>query len=70
MREAEPGPCEDMEIRGVYSHSPSNGSSGRIRLRGVNALDVGDAVRLEDVQAVKIPYYDANPANLQNFILD
>ena len=30
--EAEPRPREDMEIRGVYSHSLGNGSSGDIRL--------------------------------------
>ena len=27
-------------------------------------------MRLEDLQGVKIPYYDANPANLDDFILD
>ena len=68
--EAEPRPHEDMEIRGVYSHSPGNGISGGIRLGGVIALDVGDVVRLEDLRGVKIPYYDANPANLDDFILD
>ena len=50
--EAEPRPREDMEIRGVYSHSPGNGSSGAIRLEGVIASDVGDAVGLEDLQGV------------------
>ena len=45
--EAEPRPREDMEIRGVYSHFPGTGSSGGIRLVGVIALDVGDAVMLE-----------------------
>ena len=68
--ETVPRPREDMEIRGVYSHSPGNGSSGGIRLWGVIASDVGDAVRLEDLRGVKIPYYDANPANLDDFILD
>ena len=68
--EAEPRPREDMEIRGVYSHSPGNGSSGGICLGSVIASDVGDAVRLEDLRGVKIPYYDANPANHDNFILD
>ena len=70
MGEAEPRQREDMEIRGVYSHSAGNGSSGGIRLGGVIASDVGDAVRLEDFRGVKIPYYDANPANLDDFILD
>ena len=50
LREAEPRPCEDMEIRGVYSHSPGNGSLGGIRLGGVIASDVGDAVRLKDLR--------------------
>ena len=68
--EAEPRPGEDMEIWGVYSHSPRNGSSGGIRLGGVIASDVGDAVRLEDLRGVKNPYYDANPANLDDFILN
>ena len=70
MGEAEPQPREDMEIKGVYSHSPGNGSSRGIRLGGVIATGVGDAVRLEDLRGVKIPYYDANPANLDHFILD
>ena len=68
--EAAPRPREDMETRGVYSHSPGNGSSGGIHLGGVIASDVGDAVRLEDLWGVKIPYYDANAANLEDFILD
>ena len=68
--EAEPRPREDMEIRGVYSHSPGNGSSGEMRLGGVIASDVGDAVRIEDLRGVKIPYYDAHPASRDDFILD
>ena len=59
-----------MEIRGVYSHSPGNGSGGSIRLGGVIASDVGDAVPIEDLRAVKIPHYDTNPTNLDHFILD
>ena len=70
MGGAEPRPHEDMKIRGVYSQSPGNGSSGGIRLGGAIASDVGDAVRPEDLRGVKIPYYDANPANLDDFILD
>ena len=65
--EAEPQPRAD--IRGVNLHSRGNGSSGRIHLEDVVASDVGDAVRLEDHRVVKSPYYDANPANLNNFIL-
>ena len=68
--EAEPWPREDMEIRGVYSHSPGNASSGGIRLGSVIALHVGDALRLEDLRSVEIPYYDATPANLNDFMLD
>ena len=68
--EAASRPREDMEIRSVYFHSPGNGSLGGIRLGGVIASDVGDAVRLEDLRGVKIPYYDANPVNLDDFILD
>ena len=52
---AEPRPREDMEIRGVYSHSPGNGSSGGICLGGVIASDFRDAVRLEDLRGVKFP---------------
>ena len=70
MREAVPQPREDMEIRCVYSHSPGNGSSGGICVGGVIASDVGDAVRLQDLRGVKIPYHDANPANVDDFILD
>ena len=33
-------------------------------------MDVGDAVRIEDLRGVKIPHYDVNPANLDDFILD
>ena len=58
-----------MEIRGVYSHSPGNGSGRSIWLGGVIASDVGNAVRIEDLRCVKIPHYDANPANLDDFIL-
>ena len=68
--ETKSGPREDMEIQGVYSHSPGNGSVGSIRLWGVIASAVGDAVRIEDLLGVKIPYYDADPANLDDFILD
>ena len=70
MEETKSGPREDMEIQGVYSHSPGNGTGGSIRFGGVMASDVGDAVRIEDLQVVKIPHYDAYPANLNDFILD
>ena len=67
--EVEPGPREDMQIRGVYSHSPGNSSLGGIRLGNVVASDVGDAVRKEDLQGVKIPYYDSNSSNLDDITL-
>ena len=70
MREAVSRPPEDMEIRNVYSHSPGSEGSGGICLRGVIASDVGDAVSLKDLQRVKTPYHAANPANLDDFILD
>ena len=70
MEETKSEPREDMEIRGVYSHSPGKGIGGSIRLGGVIASDVGDAVRIEDLRVVKICHYDANPANLDYFILD
>ena len=69
MEETKCGPREDMQIREVYSHSPGNGCSGSIRLGGVIASDVGDAVHIEDLRSVKIPHYDANPANFEYFIL-
>ena len=53
MGEAKSGPREDMEMRGVRSHSPGNGSGGSTRLGGVIALDVGDVVRIEGVRDVK-----------------
>ena len=70
MEEAKSAPQEDMEIRRVYSQCPSNGSGGSIRLGGVIASDVGDSVRMEDHRGLKIPHYDANSANLDDFILD
>ena len=70
MGEGKSGPREDMEIPGVYSHSPGNGSGGSIRLGVVIASDGGNAVRIEHLWGVKIPHYDANPANLDDFILD
>ena len=70
QEEAEPRLREDIEIRGVYSHSPGNGSSGGIRLGGFITSDVGEAVKLEELWGVKIPYYGANPANFDNFSFD
>ena len=58
---------EERDVRGVYSHPPATGG---IRLGGVVAGDVGDAIRIDDLRGIKIPYYDSNPSNLDDFILD
>ena len=58
---------EERDVRGVYSHPPATGG---IRLGGVVAADVGDAIRIDDLRGIKIPYYDGNPSNLDDFILD
>ena len=62
-----PHSMEERDVRGVYSHPPA---TGRIRLGGVVAGDVGDAIRIDDLRGTKIPYYEGNPSNLDNFILD
>ena len=58
---------EERDVRGVYSHPPATGG---IRLGAVVAADVGDAIRIDDIRGIKIPYYDGNPSNLNDFILD
>ena len=62
-----PHAMEERNVRGVYSHPPATGG---IRLGGVVAADVGDAIRIDDLRGIKIPYYDGNPSNLDDFILD
>ena len=62
-----PHSMEEKDVRGVYSHPPATGG---IRLGGVVAGDVGDAIRIDDLRGIKIPYYDGNPSNLDDFILD
>ena len=62
-----PHSMEERDVRGVYSQPPATGG---IRLGGVVAGDVGDAIRIDDVTGIKIPYYDGNPSNLDDFILD
>ena len=62
-----PHSIEERNVRGVYSHPPA--TSG-IRLGGLVAADVGDAIRIDDLRGIKIPYYDGNPSNLDDFILD
>ena len=62
-----PHSMEDRDVRGVYSHPPATGG---IRLGGVVAADVRDAIRIDDLRGIKIPYYDGNPSILDDFILD
>ena len=62
-----PHSMEERDVRAVYSHPPATGC---IRLGGVVAGDVGDAIRIDDLRGIKIPYYDGNPSNLDDFILD
>ena len=62
-----PHSMEERDVRGVYSHPPATGG---IHLGGVVAGDVGDAIRIDDLRGIKIPYYDGNPSNLDDFILD
>ena len=62
-----PHSMEERDVQGVYSHPPATGG---IRLGGVVAGDVGDAIRIDDLRGIKIPYYDGNPSNLDDFILD
>ena len=62
-----PHSMEERDVRGVYSHPPATGG---IRLGGVVAADVGDAIRIDDPRRIKIPYYDGNPSNLDDIILD
>ena len=64
---AGPHSMEERDVRGVYSHPPATGG---IRLGGVVAADVGDAIRNDDIRGIKIPYYDGNRSNLDDFILD
>ena len=62
-----PHSMEERDVRGVYSHPLATGG---IRLGGVVAGDVGNAIRIDDLRGIKIPYYDGNPSNLDDFILD
>ena len=62
-----PHSMEERDVRGVCSHHPATGG---IRLGAVVAADVGDAIRIDDLRGIQIPYYDGNPSNLDDFILD
>ena len=62
--------CEHVSfLMGKY---PKMGMDAIVRphLGGVVAGDVGDAIRIDDLRGIKIPYYDGNPSNLDDFILD
>ena len=52
-----PHSMEERDVRGVYSHPPATGG---IRLGGVVAGDVGDAIRIDDLRGIKIPYYESS----------
>ena len=62
-----PHSMEERDVRGVYSHPPATGG---ICLGGVVAANVGEAIRIDDLRGIKIPYYDGNPSNPDDFILD
>ena len=57
----------ERDVRGVYLHPLATGG---IRLGGVVAADVGDAIRIGDPRGIETPYSDGNPSNLVDFILD
>ena len=62
-----PQSMEERDVRGMYSHPPATGG---IRPGGVVAADVRDRIRIDDLRGINIPYYDGNPSNLDDFILD
>ena len=62
-----PHSMEERDVRGVYSHPPATRG---ISLGELVAADIGDAIRIDDLRGIKIPYYDGNPSNLDDFILD
>ena len=62
-----PHSMEERDVRGVYSQPPAKDGIG---LGGVVAAEVGDAIRIDDLRGIKIPYYNGNPSNLDDFILD
>ena len=64
--------AEPVDIRGIYSnaHGSGYGAVSGIRLGGVVAGDVGDAVRIQDLHGVKVPFYDGIPEKLEDFLWD
>ena len=55
--------------RGTYGECTPTPATEGIRLGGLVAADVEDAVRIDDLRGIKIPYCDGNPSNLDDFIL-
>ena len=53
-----PHSIEERDVRGVYSHPPATGG---IRLRGVVAGDVGDAIRIDDLRGINNPLLRREP---------
>ena len=45
-----PHSMEERDVRGVYSHPPATGG---IRLGGLVAADVGDAIRIDDLRGME-----------------
>ena len=70
VEEGGPRRCEDMKIRGPHSHSPGIGGWGEMRLEGVIASDLREALRMDNLRAVDIAYYDVYSTNLDDFILN
>ena len=53
-----PHSMQERDVRGVYSHPAATGG---IRLGGVVAADVGDAIRIDDLRELKSPTTMATP---------
>ena len=58
-----------VDICGIYGNAHGSATSG-IRLGGVGAADAGEAVRIEDVRGVRVPFYNGTPETLEHFLLD
>ena len=64
--------AEPLDIRGIYSIAHGNGywAPKGIRPGGVIAGDVSDAVRIDDLCGVKVPFYCGPPEKPEDFLLD
>ena len=58
-----------VDIRGIYGNAHGSAVSG-VRLGGVVAADAGEAVRIEDLRGVRVPFYNGTPETLEDFLLD